>query len=355
VSRLSGQDPVFAQYYLNQNYLNPAFAGFTNDLTVNLNSRSQYLRIPGLLMSHTASANISCEEETRLGVGILTYHHVEGEGYLQSLNLSGQLSANFPFKFRSSSRAKRNKGLISVGIQFGAGQKYVDWDRLTFSDQYTPYADGIIGPSNIGQRVTSSNVFLDAGAGIRSSLEFGNGIKPRFISFGAAVFHLNRPVQTFFESQVPLEPRFTFFVFSYLGNSLRGRARDLRYWTIGSLADYQQGLRSHTLSLYKDVNQYITLGVSGRRQNFLLVDRNVDAVIPHFIINFGDLISRKSGLTLAVSYEWTVSTLGEEKTFGTIEFGLSWRFNGRNLCNSRTKSCPVKGFEMGHDMPNVYY
>lgn len=351
--KLSAQDPVFAQYYLNQNYLNPAFAGFTNDLTGSINTRAQYLRIPGLLTSTTASFNISCEEETRLGIGGILYHHVEGEGFLHTLNAAVQTSANFPFKFKWGSRARMNKGLISGGLQAGIGQKYLNWDRLTFSDQYSPFLDGIQGPSNVGQQQASSNLFLDAGAGIRASLEFGSGKRPQFLSLGAAAFHLNRPIQTFLESQIPLEPRYSFFTFYYLGNARKGRTRDLRYWTIAALADYQQGLQSHTLSLYKDANEYLTIGISMRRQEFVMLDRNIDAVIPHVLINIPDI--RGDDVTIGISYEWTVSTLGEEKTFGSLEFGLTWRFEGTNMCNSRRKLCKTKGFDMGHDMPNVYF
>jgi type IX secretion system PorP/SprF family membrane protein len=352
---LKAQDPVFAQYYLNQNYLNPAFAGYTNDLTVNFNSRAQYFRVPGLLMSNIASVNISCEDETRLGIGVLAYNHIEGEGYLSTTNLSGQLSANFPFKFKTGIRSRMNKGLIAGGVQFGLGQKHLNWDRLTFSDQFTPYASGVQGPSNVMQQQRSSNLFLDASLGVRASLEFGTGRRPKFLSLGAAVFHLNRPVQTFYESEVPLEPRYSFYLFSYFGSARGGRTKDLRYWTFGALADYQQGLQSHTISLYKDASELLTVGLSLRRQEFIFIDRNVDAVIPHVMFHLNDFNKTKDDLTISISYEWTVSTLGEEQTFGTAEIGIKWRFSGRNLCRKRMKLCKVKGFDMGHDMPNIYF
>lgn len=343
---LSAQDPVFAQYYLNQNYLNPAFAGFTNALTTSFVSRAQYLRVPGLLLSHTASANISCEEETRLGLAAIAYHHIEGEGFLNTINLSGQASVNFPFKIRQKSRS--NKGLIAFGIQTGIGQKYLNWDRLSFSDQYDRYVNGIIRASNLKDQPISSNLYLDAAFGVRGTFEYGSGKRPKFLSIGASAFHLNRPVQTFLNTEVPLEPRYSFYFFNYLGNNRRGRTKDLKYLTIGALADYQQGLQSHTLSIYKDANEYITAGISVRRQNFILIDRNVDAVIPHLVLYH-------ENWTIGISYEWTVSSLGEEQTFGTTEIGLSYRFETTNLCRTDRKLCKVKGFEMGHDMPNIYY
>ena len=341
----SAQDPIFAQYYLNQNYLNPAYAGFTNDLTLNYNSRAQYVRVPGVLYSHTVSANISCEEETKLGLGFLGYHHIEGEGRLHTVNLSGQASANFPFKWKNKYRY--TKGLISFGLQVGAGQKYIDWDRLTFSDQFDPFERGIVQASNFRQPSEASNIFLDAGFGLRATLEYGSGRKPKFLSIGAAAFHLNRPVQTFFNTEIPLEPRYSFYAFNYLGNNRRGRTRDLRYWSFGLLADYQQGLQTHTLSLFKDANEHVTAGLSYRRQDFIQIDENADAVIPHLIIYYRNW-------SLGIAYEWTVSTIGEEQTFGTTEIGISYRFENANLCNSRRKMCEVKGFEMGHDMPNAY-
>lgn len=340
------QDPAFAQYYLNLNYLNPAFAGYTNDLTTHVNSRIQYLGLPAPLVSHTAAANISCEEETRLGIGVLAYHNVEGAGYLQTFTAMGQLSANFPFKVHRRQRV--NKGLIAGGLQFGMGQKYLDWNRLTFSDQYSPYAAGVQNPTNILVQQSSSNLYLDVGAGIRGTYEFGDGRKPKFLSAGFSGHHLNRPVQSFLENDLKLEPRWSMYAFYYLGNSKRGRTKDLRYWTLGMLADYQQGLQMHTLSMFKDLNEYMSLGLSVRRQNFLFLDRHVDAVIPHFMLRWGQL-------SVGASYEWTVSNLGEEKTFGSAEIGIAWRFAGRNLCRTYKKSCAIKGFDMGHDLPNLFF
>lgn len=339
------QDPVFAQYYLNQNYLNPAFAGYTNDLSVTLNTRMQYMRVPGVLATNTLSANIACDEETKLGIGAILYDHVEGEGLLHTTAFASQFSANFPFHYQSG--YTRHKGLISWGMQLGAGQKYIDWSRLNFTDQYSPYFKGIQNPTNVAPQERASNIFLDAGAGVRGIFQYGEKIKPKFLSFGAAMFHINRPVQTFFNADLKLEPRYSFYVFSYFGDNIRGRQRDLRYLSVGMLMDLQQGMRSNTLSVYKDANEYFTGGVSWRRQNFLLVDRNVDAVILHILLNYKEL-------TFGASYEWTVSTLGEEKTFGTLEFGLQYRFEGTNLCRMpNKKACPMKGFEMGHDYPNL--
>lgn len=341
-----GQDPTFSQYFLNLNYLNPAFAGYTNDLTANFNSRLQYFGVPGVMSSNTASANISCEEETRLGIGVLAYHNVEGRGILQTAMFSGQLSANFPFKVQRRQRV--NKGLFSAGLQFGAGQKYLNWANLTFSDQYSPYFQGIQNPTSIAVQQTSSNVFLDLGAGLRSTYEFGSGRKPKFISVGLAAFHINRPAQSFLESELKLEPRYTAYVFYYMGNPRKGRTRDLRYLSFGAMADYQQGLQTHTLSVFKDLNEYLTIGVSVRREDFLFLNRQADALIPHFVV-------KMDNLSFGLSYDWTLSQLGEENTFGSAEIGLSWRFPGRNLCQAYRKLCAVKGFDMTHDLPNLFF
>ncbi len=345
-TKVVAQDPVFSQYYLNLNYLNPAFAGYTNDLTANFNSRIQYFGVPGVMASNTVSANISCEEETRLGLAILANHNVEGQGILQTATFSGQVSANFPFSIRR--RQRTNKGLFSAGIQFGAGQKYLSWRNLSFSDQFSPYLQGIQNPTGIAVQQTSSNVFLDMGAGLRSTYEFGSGRKPKFISAGVAAFHLNRPAQSFLESDLKLEPRYSMYFFYYVGNPRKGRTKDLRYFSIGALADYQQGLQTHTLSIFKDLNEYMTIGLSVRREDLLFQNRRADAVIPHFVLKLDNL-------SFGISYDWTLSPLGEENTFGSAEIGLSWRFPGRNLCQAYRKLCAVKGFDMGHDLPNLFF
>src|SRR5690606_26008845 len=78
---MQAQDPVFSQFNLNKNYLNPAYAGYSGDLSIGVNSRMQWNNIPGKFSTNTFNANIGCGPG-RFGLAVTGYDHVEGEGYL---------------------------------------------------------------------------------------------------------------------------------------------------------------------------------------------------------------------------------------------------------------------------------
>lgn len=350
-----GQDPVFSQFYLNQNYINPAFAGHTSDFSVSLNSRLQYVGIPGVLATNTLAANIGCSnKESILGLGVIVYDHVEGEGLLHTFNFSGQLSANIQWNTKNLG-ANGNKALLAGGLQFGLGQKFIDWSRLTFSDQYSPYFDGIQNATYVAPQLNSSNVFLDLGGGVRGMFEFSTPRRPRIFQYGLSVFHINKPVQSFLNTSLQLEPRYSFFAFTHISDlgqrpsrsyNRSGLKHTKRFWTIGFLADYQQGMQSHTFSASREVNKYFTGGFGYRRQYFFQADKHIDA----FIINTFIILDDWS---IGLSYDWTLSTLGEEKTFGTIEIGLRYVFEGINTCKRKRDKCPTKGFKIGHEVPKL--
>jgi type IX secretion system PorP/SprF family membrane protein len=344
---LRAQDPIFTQYYNNKNYLNPAFAGFTSDLSVTLSSRLQYLSIPGVLATNTLAANIGCNDGQRiLGYGFLVYDHVEGEGLLHTLNVAGQLSANVEWNTNLFGR-KGNKALLAGGLQFGLGQKFLDWDRLTFSDQYSPYVNGLIrDQTTILPQQSASNIYLDLTAGVRGLFEFSSTSRPRLFQYGLSVSHINRPVQTFFVTNVQLEPRYSAFAFTHISNQGTGKVKSRKYWTFGLLGDYQQGLQSHTLIIGKETGQYFTVSVGYRRERFFQFDRNFDALLIMTMFTIDNWL-------IGVSYDWTLSALGEENTFGTVEIGIRYTFRGVNTCRTDKTKCPERGFSLGHEVPKL--
>lgn len=377
----NAQDPVFSQYYIHQNYSNPAYAGHTNDFTVSMNSRLQWARVPGVFLSNSLYANMGCNDKAKpLGYGIILFDNIEGQGFLHTFEGAFQLSSKVYFKFGSR---RRNGGVLNFnkryfnnyqkggrvrrgaylygGLQFGLGQKFLDWSKLTFSDQYSPYFEGVQNATYVLPQQGASNVYMDIGAGLRSLIELGQKNKPSFLSLGAAAFHINKPVHTFFNTQVAVEPRYSFFVNYYLGDKLKTGKRDYEYWTLSTSHDIQQGLRTHTTFIYRDIinkkyrtyinndkrltidNAYLALGLGFRRQRFLKFDNNIDAVIICTMVGIDNI-------SIGYSFDMTTSTLRFEETFGTHELSLKIRFYGRNTC--RRRECPPP-FEFGHEIPKL--
>ena len=319
---VKAQDPVFSQFNLNKNYLNPAYAGYSGNLSVGVNSRMQWNNVPGKFTTNTFNANIGCGPG-RFGLAVAGYDHYEGEGFLHSQHAEVQMSVNLPGKLGRmfGKKLRRQKFILSGGLSLGVGQKKLDWDKLTFSDQYTPY-QGFTGRASAASGYgETSNLIFDLSAGMRAQAQVNrNG---SYVSFGGAIFHLNKPVETFYDSDNRLPPRYTFHFFTYF--QTQKFTNKPNYISVGMISDNQQRLRTNTLLVSKDVEHWAKASVGFRRQNFLLIDRNVDAIILQGLVSFG-------GVTLGYSYDITISKLGPHNTFGTHEIGIAYTFDGLGLC-----------------------
>ena len=321
----SAQDPVFSQFYLNKNYMNPAYAGFSEDLQVGVNSRMQWSNVPGVFSTNTFNANIGCAK-SRVGIGVMGYDHIEGEGFLRTQKSDVQVSVNLPGKFgRNWGKLARKKFIMSGGLGFGFGQKTIDWSKLTFSDQLSHFEGQLNQPSAISGFSERSNMIFDISAGLR--LQAAISKKGSYISFGGSIFHLNRPVESFFGLDNRLEPRYTLHAFTYF--QTKKFANKPSYLAIGMISDHQQGMKTNTIMVNQDIGSHGKFGVGFRRQNFILLDKNVDAMILQTLFGFGNL-------TIGYSYDITISSLGPQRTFGTHEVGVTYTFGGFTLCGARS-------------------
>ncbi|MDZ7846909.1 MAG: type IX secretion system membrane protein PorP/SprF [Owenweeksia sp.] len=264
---------------------------------------------------------------SRVGLGLIGYDHTEGEGFLRTQKADLQISGKSAGKFArwTGKKLAGKKFIVSTGLGLGVGQKSLDWSKLTFTDQYGVYEGFLNQPSAIDGASERSNVIFDMSAGIRMQASIGR--KGSYISFGGAMFHMNRPVETFFNVDSRLQPRYTLHAFTYF--QTKKFANKPSYLAVGMITDKQQGLLTNTIMATKDVGSHAKVGLGFRRQNFLMVDRNVDALILQGLMGFGNF-------TLGYSYDITISSLGPQRTFGTHEIGLTYTFGGFTLCSAKS-------------------
>lgn len=325
-----GQDPIFSQFHLNKNYLNPSYAGFTQDLAISSTFRTQWTNVPDVFSNTSASyANIGCNA-ARLGFGLGYIDHTEGEGFLRNQSMTFQTSVNFPALLPRwfSRKLFRRKYLFAGGLSVGVGQKSIDWSKLTFTDQYDAYLGFSNMPSLVIQRNETSNVIFDVSAGLRLQTPLNK--KGSFLSIGVAGFHLNQPVESFFNVENQLRSRYTIHAFAYFQTKKFVNNPD--YVSIGIVRDVQQTLETNTILAYKDVGNNIKAGIGFRRQKFL-PNYNVDALIFQGILSFRQW-------SMGYSYDWTISNLGPQRTFGTHEISIVYLFKKTALCaRSNTDDC----------------
>src|SRR4026207_1614254 len=151
------QSPVFSQYYASSLYLNPALSGLEKDIFFGMNYRSQWSNAglpfntfqfsfikpvvkPGIHVKHLG------------GFGASFLNDVAGpnkEFTTQSLMVSG--AYNFHL-------TRFGNNILSIGLQAGASQQRVNYDKLQWSTMYSPavgYDPGLGGESALNSQVFS--------------------------------------------------------------------------------------------------------------------------------------------------------------------------------------------------------
>lgn len=182
------QDPHFTQFYAAPTYLNPAFAGTSEQSRVAMNYRHQWPAISGAFVTH----NVAYDQffsGINSGIGISATHDRAGTGALTYTNIGVQYAYEVQLSRKISLRPAMH---VSVS------QRSLDYNRLTFGDQLLrDNAAGTIDQDLIG--FSDQNVFYP---------DFGSGIllySDRFW-FGLSAMHINRPNESLIEkdSRMPI-------------------------------------------------------------------------------------------------------------------------------------------------------
>jgi type IX secretion system PorP/SprF family membrane protein len=201
----SAQDPNFSQFFASPLTLNPALTGkFNGNIRFATNYRNQWPTINNAFTTYTASLDFGIlkdriPEIDQFGVGFLGFSDRSGNGILQS-NAFGISTAY-------------HKGLDEDGYsQLGAGfqaaymNKRLDVTKLDFEDELTPF--GFTGTTQDIFPANQVNVsYFDVNAGILYN-GTTNGLNNIYV--GVSVYHINRPKESFKNSDFFLEPRMTF-------------------------------------------------------------------------------------------------------------------------------------------------
>ncbi len=170
LQQAAGQDPQFSQFYAAPTYLNPAFAGATQQYRFGINYRNQWPQIPGAFETYNVSFDAYIPEvNTSLGL-IMTADNA-GSGALKYTSIGGL----FGYEFRLS-----KKVVVKPALQFSVYKYGVDANKLVFADQLI---------RGLGR---SSVEFVDQNPGFRFDLAFGGLIYSESGWLGFSGHHLTR-------------------------------------------------------------------------------------------------------------------------------------------------------------------
>ncbi len=309
------QDPQFSQFYAAPLYLNPAFAGSTQYTRVGMNYRNQW---PSLDASFTTTSLFADHyiEDYNSGVGFLFTYDREGLAGLRSMNVSLQYAYQLNITDKLSFRP---------GFQVGYVNRSVNFDKLTFGDQFN--ANGqIISPVTAEQFNTGlSKGFVDLGVGGLMYTEKA--------WFGVSVHHLTEPNQSVIGESSALPRKFSYhggykimLKDGVMGQGLFSRKRE-RSVTPTFQYKNQGEFDQLDLGLYLTLEPII-IGTWYRGLPMKQVDgfANNEAIV----MLFGFTKKGKEDvLNIGYSYDITISQLGASSG-GAHEFTMSYTWSNRD-------------------------
>ena len=190
-----GQDAHFSQYLNADVYLNPALTSSYRTPAFSLNYRNQWSSIVAPYSTAQVTAIKPLYLENKIKIGALSasfFHDKSGDGILKELG--GNVNASYNLRISTFNS-------IYFGIQLGFVQKSLNYDQLTWGNQYTasgfdPNKDAEAGVQNF------SKVYPDVSAGIVYSFNPDRDYSRHGAKYssriGLSLYHLNNPNESFY-------------------------------------------------------------------------------------------------------------------------------------------------------------
>lgn len=312
---VTAQDPQFSQFYAAPLYMNPAFAGSTQQGRVGLNYRNQWPSIDANFSTVSAYADFFIEDKNSGIGGILTRDYVGIVG-LQSISLGLQYAYQLQLTEDISFRP---------GVQVAVVNRSINFGDLRFGDQFDPATGAIVNSTAEALNTGQSKFFPD--------ISFGGLLFSNSAWLGVALHHITEPNQSILGEKDNLDSKFSihggykfYFKPGVLGTGLYARPRER---SIAPVFQYRsQGPFSQAdIGLYYTFEPLI-VGTWYRGIPFQTV--NGFANNESIVLLLGlTLKGQKDILNIGYSYDYTISQLGVGSG-GAHEFSLVYSWPTRN-------------------------
>lgn len=185
---VSAQDPIFTQYFLVPESLNPSFTGLLETTSAGVIHRSQWTNLNYKIDTDYAYFS-TWSENNQSGIGVNFLNHREnftGYNFLQAnINYSYRVELNYEWYFRP-------------GIEIGYGSKSFGFQNLILRDQIN-LSNETISPVSIDPLQLNNRIhFIDISTGLLFYTDD--------FWIGSAIKHLNRPnISIAEEGNIPLD------------------------------------------------------------------------------------------------------------------------------------------------------
>lgn len=295
-STVRAQDPEFTQFYANQLYLNPAFAGTSRCPRLVMNYRNQWPSISGTFVTYSLGYD-QYVNGLGGGFGLLVNYDDAGKGVLTTARVSGIYSKHLAINSRSS---------INFGFEGGIHQRAIDVSLLTFGDQIDPNQGIIGGTSEDDQNINGSIIKPDFSAG---ALYYS-----KYVFAGLAAHHLV-PVNESLLTEAGSESLLPMKITGHMGAVI-----PIKGMLGGGTKGAESSISPNVLYQRQQDFQQLNLGLYVKKGALVsgLWYRNSDA----FIVLVG---IEQDMIKLGYSYDLTVSRLGST-TAGSHELSFQMQF-----------------------------
>ena len=312
---VTAQDPQFSQFYAAPLYLNPAFAGSTNQARLGINYRNQWPAIDANFTTITAFFDTYIEEKNS-GVGVMLARDREGILGLQSISLAAQYAYELSITEGLSFRP---------GVQVALYNRSINFNKLTFGDQFDPATGDVISPTSV-EALSGGNKFFP-------DLSFGGLFYTPRAWLGVAAHHITQPNQSLIgeKSKLPMKTSVhTGIKFHFrpgvVGSGIYARPSER---SIAPALQYRHQGKFDQM----DIGAYLTLeplivGMWYRGIPFKQVNNfsNNESIV--LLVGF----TKKGAediLNIGYSYDYTISKLGPGSG-GAHEFSLVYSWSTRD-------------------------
>lgn len=194
-TKANAQDPVFSQYFLVPETLNPGFSGFEEASYFGLIHRTQWPSLDLRVDTDYALYNTWVENVGGIGFSILNQH----ENNTKYNHLQGNV--NFAYHVKLT-----NDWYFRPAIEVGFGSKSFNFSNLVLADQININSGTISGSTSDPYAMNANRKinFLDFTTGF--VFDKKNIYNDSEIWLGASIKHLNKPNISFVENgNVPLD------------------------------------------------------------------------------------------------------------------------------------------------------
>jgi len=335
----SGQDMTFSQYYFNRAMINPSYVGESGSLTFSSVHKQQWTRLPDRTFNdmHLSSVNaeIGCPRYN-LAMGMNIQYTEEGAGRFSQLYGAYTISYNINGDWRKPifRSFKRRKFIVSFGAQIGVGQKMLDWSRLTFSDQFDPYTS-IVTPSRIfTSGITDvSTMEPDLSFGLKIKTQLPN--KRSALSAGVALFHINKPKETFLYTDNRIPQRLSIHGFWYRKLKRKLYSKYPIFSKLGVAYNYHLPLGGISPPLA--ASALLLSGLSVQKNDLDVgiridpIERDVTSIILVYLQTIDEQWNLSFGMELNTS-EFTFNQAGL-----TFDLGVTYTFKEVYICKVKNK------------------